>query len=216
MKKKIVAMCATVAIAALAVGGTLAYFTDTDNDVVNTFTVGNVEINLKEAVVDVYGKADQSGARTEEGNEYKLIPGQTYVKDPKVTVEKTSEPCFVRMMVSINLQDTIDEIFEGAEMNVLFGGYDQNEWAFYGESEKDGVKTYEFRYIGEKVNDEGAVDARDADVVLAPLFTSLNVPGDLTEGQIAELAELEITVVAHAIQSANFANAAAAWDTLDA
>lgn len=43
MKKKIVAMCATVALAALAVGGTLAYFTDTDSDK-NVMTTGKVDI----------------------------------------------------------------------------------------------------------------------------------------------------------------------------
>ena len=43
MKKKIVAMCATCAIAALAVGGTLAYFTDTASNK-NTMTLGGVAI----------------------------------------------------------------------------------------------------------------------------------------------------------------------------
>ena len=47
MKKKIVAMCATVALAALAVGGTLAYFTDTD-EAKNTFELGGVDITLTE------------------------------------------------------------------------------------------------------------------------------------------------------------------------
>ena len=47
MKKKIVAMCATVALAAVAVGGTLAYFTDTDT-ATNTFTWGDVKIELNE------------------------------------------------------------------------------------------------------------------------------------------------------------------------
>lgn len=49
MKKKIVTLCLVVALAAIAVvGGTLAYFTDTDTET-NTFTVGNVEIDLIES-----------------------------------------------------------------------------------------------------------------------------------------------------------------------
>ena len=48
MKKKIIALCLIVALAATAViGGTLAYFTDTDK-AVNTFTVGGVAIDLIE------------------------------------------------------------------------------------------------------------------------------------------------------------------------
>ena len=49
MKKKILTMALVVALAATAiVGGTLAYFTDT-KDATNTFTVGNVEIELIES-----------------------------------------------------------------------------------------------------------------------------------------------------------------------
>lgn len=49
MKKKIVALCLCVALAVVAIGGaTLAYFTDTDNET-NTFTVGNVKIDLIES-----------------------------------------------------------------------------------------------------------------------------------------------------------------------
>ena len=48
MKKKIIALCLIVALAATAViGGTLAYFTDTD-EATNTFTMGNVRIDLQE------------------------------------------------------------------------------------------------------------------------------------------------------------------------
>lgn len=48
MKKKIIALCLIVALAATAViGGTLAYFTDTD-EATNTFTMGNVKIALQE------------------------------------------------------------------------------------------------------------------------------------------------------------------------
>ncbi len=48
MKKKILAMCLCVAMLAIAiVGGTLAYFTDTEAEI-NVFTLGNVVIDLVE------------------------------------------------------------------------------------------------------------------------------------------------------------------------
>ena len=49
MKKKVIAICLCVALAAVAVvGASLAYFTDTKS-ATNTFTVGNVKINLIES-----------------------------------------------------------------------------------------------------------------------------------------------------------------------
>lgn len=49
MKKKITALCLCVALLAIAVvGASLAYFTDTKSDT-NTFTVGNVKIELLES-----------------------------------------------------------------------------------------------------------------------------------------------------------------------
>ena len=48
MKKKLTAIFLCVALVAVAViGGTLAYFTDTDKET-NTFAVGNVKIDLIE------------------------------------------------------------------------------------------------------------------------------------------------------------------------
>ncbi|MDO5323968.1 MAG: TasA family protein, partial [Clostridia bacterium] len=47
-KKKVLVLAVSVCLVAiLAIGGTLAYFTDTDAKT-NTFTVGNVDITLTE------------------------------------------------------------------------------------------------------------------------------------------------------------------------
>ena len=55
MKKKILVLCLVVALAVTAVvGGTLAYFTDTDNET-NTFTAGGVKIDLIEQERDGNG-----------------------------------------------------------------------------------------------------------------------------------------------------------------
>ena len=60
MKKKITAICLCVALLAIAiVGATLAYFTDT-KAATNTFTVGNVKINLIESQFHREGN-DNSG-----------------------------------------------------------------------------------------------------------------------------------------------------------
>lgn len=56
MKKKILALTLCVVMAAIAiVGGTLAYFTDTDK-ATNTFTAGNIDIDLTEPKWDAIGE----------------------------------------------------------------------------------------------------------------------------------------------------------------
>ena len=88
MKKKIIAVCLIVALAATAViGGTLAYFTDKD-DATNTFTVGNVDIELTEPKWDSTGSKDAK----------EVYPGEPLAKDPTVTNEGAN-PCFVRIKV---------------------------------------------------------------------------------------------------------------------
>ena len=87
MKKKIVTICLVVALLLTAAGGTLAYFTASD-DKENTFTVGNVSIVLTEPNWDTVGAAE---AR-------EVYPGEPLAKDPKVTNDGNN-PCFVRISV---------------------------------------------------------------------------------------------------------------------
>lgn len=89
MKKKIIALCLVIALAATAViGGTLAYFTDED-DATNTFTVGNVDITLTEPNWNSSGSADAP----------EVYPGEALAKDPTVTNDGAN-PCFVRIKVT--------------------------------------------------------------------------------------------------------------------
>ena len=98
MKKKITAIFLCVALLATAiVGASLAYFTDTDNQA-NTFTVGNVTITLDETDVDKYGVAIPDVPRTD-ANEYRLIPGHSYTKDPIIHVDSLSEDCYLFVKV---------------------------------------------------------------------------------------------------------------------
>lgn len=88
MKKKIFAICLVVALAATAIiGGTLAYFTDTEK-ADNVFTVGNVDITLTEPNWEGSGKEDAPEA----------YPGEALKKDPTVKNDGAN-PCFVRIKV---------------------------------------------------------------------------------------------------------------------
>lgn len=92
MKKKSVALVLALALVVVCiVGGTLAWLTATTGEVKNTFTTSDVNITLSEA----------TGGQN---HEFKMIPGYTITKDPKVTVIAGSEKCylFVKLEKSAN------------------------------------------------------------------------------------------------------------------
>lgn len=120
MKKKILALCLVVALAATAViGGTLAYFTDTDAQV-NTFTTGNVAIDVWEDF------GDNSGIE-------KLLPAVGSAQagtlengvNKEVFVTNTgSEEAYVRVHIAIPaVLDNGDPTFDAGK-NVLHFNYE--------------------------------------------------------------------------------------------
>ncbi len=80
MNKKILIMVITVALLVGAtVGGTVAWLVDTTDTITNTFTYGDIDIELAETT----------------GTEYKIVPGNNITKDPTVTVKNGSEACWL-------------------------------------------------------------------------------------------------------------------------
>lgn len=205
-KVLVLALCAILLVSA-TIMGTMAYLTSTD-EVVNTFTVGNVQIKLDEAKANTDGSLVDNGATRVDANSYKLLPGHTYNKDPMVTVLKDSESAYIKMTVTFSDAAALDEIFapNGANLTSIFNGYDSTNWIAKGNT-KDTVantRTYEFWY-------KETVAAPDTDVALDALFDSITVPGAITNEQLATIDGMTITVNAYAIQADGFASAEAAW-----
>ena len=204
-RKLWVAVMATVLLVMVSVLGTLAYLTDS-SEVVNTFTMGKVQIQLDEAVVDANGAPTDE--RTEEGNTYHLLPGGRYVKDPTITVKKGSEEAYVRMLVTFNSYKELKAIFGDAFTPAsLTDGWDGAEWLSCGKTEDLTVNTvtFEFRYFE-------TVKPSEEDLPLDALFDAIIVPQTMTGEQLQTLAGLEIVIEAHAIQAIGFDDADAAWD----
>lgn len=204
-KALLMTLCAVLLVAA-SVLGTMAYLTSTD-EVTNTFTVGQVKIKLDEAKANPDGSLVANADRVK-ANEYKLLPGHTYNKDPMVTVLSGSESSYVKMTVTFSKANELDAIFApgGADLTSIFNGYDAAKWIAKGNT-KDATantRTYEFWY-------KETVGAPTADVALDALFDSITVPGTITNEQLATIEGMTITVNAYAIQADGFANAEAAW-----
>lgn len=83
--KLFVMMLALVLVFGCAVGGTIAWLTAKTAPVVNTFTYGDINIELTETK-----PANQKA---------KIIPGVDIEKDPKVTVKPNSEACWLFVKV---------------------------------------------------------------------------------------------------------------------
>ena len=107
MKKALFIMLSAALIVCATVAGTLAWLTDTTDHVVNTFTVGDINITLTES----------------EKLDLKMVPGQPIEKDPKVTVKAGSEACwlFVKVEKSGNFDDFMT--FEMADGWIALSGY---------------------------------------------------------------------------------------------
>ena len=129
MKKKITAIFLCVALVAIAiVGASLAYFTDTA-DATNTFTVGNVAIDLIEKERDGKGGTQDFtqnkklypivGSAQDEKDALGMPVAKNYV-DKMVTIENTgSEKAYIRAYFAI--PSALDDGYEtfNAGLNVL-------------------------------------------------------------------------------------------------
>ncbi len=176
----------------------MAFLTDTKN-VVNTFSVGNVHIKLDEAKVDTAGVA-QGTDRTETGNDFHLLPGHEYTKDPTVTVLGTSEDCYVRMFVTItqsqewdNVCDAHNREFGAANMFLYKTAEDTYEegfnpaWELHDVTENAdpaNTRTYEFWYVGSSDN---IVSKSENDTPLPALFDQIKMPTQLTNDDLAKI-----------------------------
>lgn len=106
MKKKILSTCLVVALAATAlVGGTLAYFTDTDTKT-NTFTMGNVDITLEE-----------------DFPEDELLPGENNALKKEVTVKNVgSEDAY--MWIELWIPAELDTPADASQNDLHFNPFD--------------------------------------------------------------------------------------------
>lgn len=242
MKKKILALVLCVALAAVAiVGGTLAYFTDTD-DQTNTFTMGNVGIYLRESKVK-RGEDGQPVVETKDNGEnretgkdqtYHVFPGQSYTKDPTITVKSDSEDCWLVATVTISNRNDLYALYKDTDVKKVWG----LSLAGEGQMVSGGLASY----TAETTTDNGKVgtmlskdgtevafltyeEDMSADTITytfyfkqahkagdkETLFTTVKIPETIQNNSITE-GTMGITVKAYAIQKVGFDNVYAAYE----
>ena len=208
-KALLLSLCAVVLVTA-SVLGTMAYLTDETDDVVNTFTVGNVTLGeegvqegLDEAKVDEYGNPVVPAERTN-ANKYKLVPGQTYAKDPTVYVNNESEDSYIFVKVENDLGEL------EADTETAPGGYtdiaDQiiaNGWIAL-----DGYTGIYYKEFTQAIADEGDY----TDMVVFEEFKLVDNANTLDSWDTIEDEDQDITITAYAVQKEGFDTAEAAWE----
>lgn len=196
MKKSkvlVMTLCA-VLLVATTVLGTMAYLTS-EASVVNTFTVGKVEITLDEAKVNPDGTPVTPAARTDAGNVYHLIPGKTYPKDPIIHVDAASEDCYLFVKVENGIADYEAAAASGTIAQQITSP--TNGWTAL-----TGVDNVYYQSYTKNQAD------KDYEV-----FTEFKVDGNANNvtGWDTIATNAKITVTGYAVQKDGFDTAAAAW-----
>lgn len=181
-KALLLSLCAVLLVTA-SVLGTMAYLTSQDQ-VVNTFTVGNVAITLDEKDVDnsTPGENDRDKA-----NAYKLMPGHNYEKDPIVHVDANSEDCYLFVKV-------VNEIANIEAEKTVAQQMTEKGWVAVDAA--NGI----YVYTTDKTNP--AVVTKGSNITV---FENFTIAGNVDNITLATYAEKTITVNAYAIQADGFA-----------
>lgn len=185
-KALLMTLCAVMLVVA-SVMGTMAYLTDTAS-VTNTFTVGKVEITLDEAPVNDMGVVVEGDRGTK--NNYKLLPGHEYTKDPTIHVDKDSEDCWLFVKVEDGLAAIEDTETIAAQM-------EKNGWTAV-----EDIGVYAYKDIVTK-----AADDKDIEV-----FGTFKIKGN---ADVSAYGKAEIIVTAYAVQADGFGSAAEAWQAAE-
>lgn len=184
-------LCA-VLLCAASVLGTLAYLTDQD-EVKNTFTAGQVGITLDETKVNPDGTPipDENPVKS---NEYTLVPGQSYTKDPTVTIDPDSQESWLFVKVLNGIKE-----FEASGATTIASQMAANGWTLV--SGETDVYVYK-----DKVNGATAP---------VPVFDSFTMAEDADITSTSVTPQTTVTVTAYAIQAAGLATAQDAWAALN-
>jgi len=188
-RRLLIIIAAVVVILAVSVGTTLALLIDTTDPVVNTFTVGNIDITLTE---------------TADPDTFVMVPGNTIAKDPKVTVEGGSEACylFVQITPANNTGSSSSESF--IEYGVRSG------W-----TQGDGTNIPSnvwYRTVAASDTDQEFYVLTQGTGATANGYVTVNE--DITKEDldaVTSSTQPTLTFTAYAVQQANVASAAEAW-----
>ena len=217
MNKKVIALLMVCVLAlGCAIGGTMAWLVDSTENVVNTFTVGDINIELTEHDYDPEtGMLSETTTIT--NADYKFVPGDTLPKDPYVTVKKDSEACylFVKVVVENNACTGNDANGSSVTVNPIITWAIAEGWTWYDTNKTDTVEAYSTEngtYYFYRT-----VEAVSADTNFAVLKDDeVSVSDEVTKAMVETINTTKptLTFTAAAVQKAHIGTVDNAWEQL--
>ena len=198
--------------AALMVGGTMAWLTDTD-----------AKVN-KIKIADV-GTTPEEPHWPDPDNPVPVYPGVPQAKDPTITVDAGSSPVYVRVLVKIDTQ--LLGLLTPAESVTFTGGEGDDAWTITGSAlptanspwvkngngTVDDDYTYlEYRYpiVVDGFNEAGEAEAF---TIAEPVFSGFKLKEDAKVEDFDSI-DMSIVVVSQCIQAAGQTDADTAFSNL--
>lgn len=238
MKKKtiLVAAIAVMLVAALVVGGTLAYFTDTKS-ADNTFTVGNVKIDLLESRLHRENAAGNPELAVDDvtmegsNNQSKYKAGDSYFTDDQIKADAKTYKCedvklapgeFYHKMPYVVNTGSNDayiriRVMFPAELDTAILDSSMYTTTAMKKGEFTMDKTLNVEYNGKLYNVYTFTRTealKPGEMTYWNVWGTVHMDSDVTNEEIAELipdGKFEVLVQADAIQADSFADASAAW-----
>lgn len=213
MKKKLtLVVTCVVLVAAMVIGGTLAYFTDTKR-ADNTFTMGNVQIKLDETDVK-----NPEGDRVT-SNAYDVYPGAVVTKDP-IVHNTGKNGAYIRATVNVynwmnlvaayypDFKETFPNDGYKAALNLLVGELGEG-WSVVGVEAGDvfTIGQFDAKFV---LKYDGIL-ASGADTTA--MFQTVTIPAGIDNANANNFKSVK--VVAQAIQADGFNTWEAAFAAFD-
>lgn len=214
MKKKLtLVVTCVVLVAAMVIGGTLAYFTDSKT-ATNTFTMGNVNIKLDETDIK-----NPEGDRVT-SNAYDVYPGEVVTKDP-IVHNTGKNGAYIRATVNVynwmnlvaayypDFKETFPNDGYKAALNLLVGELGDG-WSVVGVVAGDTftIGQFDAKFV---LKYDGVLDA-GADTTA--MFQTVTIPAGIDNANASSFQSVK--VVAQAIQADGFDTWEAAFAAYDA
>lgn len=175
-------------IVGVAGGATFAWLTATSDTVTNTFTYGDINIELKETT----------------GDSYKIIPGVDIAKNPKVTVKAGSEACW--LFVKVEEENWPTPTYGEGENAVRKVKYDIADGWTKGDGTNIPANVY-YREVAAKDAAQEFPVLKDNKITVSDTLTKIDIKDISTTTP-------KLSITAYAIQKDGMDTAEKAWATI--
>ena len=187
-------------VAVISIGGTIAWLTDSTEEVTNTFTTADVDIALTET-----WNTDTDNDGTNDSWQAQLIPGKVYSKNPKVEVLGTTD---VDVYLFVKFEEDAKDYLDYTSTLTVANGWTQGDGTnipssvWYRTVAKDAdTKSWEL-LADNKVTVKTSIVKKGTDVAGT---NNIAMPSGNTT----------LRYTAYAIQTEGFDTVKEAWDTIN-